>query len=82
MSTTFSTPIAAGGMAWRSRGRGPAAFLKGLLAAYLARRIERTAMMQLHSMSDRELHDIGLSRSQIGRAVRGEPAVRPLRGYY
>jgi uncharacterized protein YjiS (DUF1127 family) len=40
--------------------------------SYLTRRIERAAMIQLHRMSDRELQDIGLTRSQIERAVRGE----------
>jgi uncharacterized protein YjiS (DUF1127 family) len=40
--------------------------------SYLARRIERAAIIQLHGMSDRELQDIGLTRSRIERAVRGE----------
>ena len=39
--------------------------------AYLAWRGERTAITQLESMSDRELSDIGLVRSQIATAVRG-----------
>ena len=40
--------------------------------AHLARRMERAAMMQLKSMSDRELEDIGIHRSQIEFAVRGD----------
>jgi len=40
--------------------------------AYLTRRIERVAMLQLEAMSDRQLEDIGLTRSQIEWAVRGE----------
>ena len=38
--------------------------------AYITWRIEQTAIAQLSSMSDRELKDIGLSRSQIEAAAR------------
>jgi uncharacterized protein YjiS (DUF1127 family) len=37
-------------------------------------RIEQAAIAQLWSMSDRELKDIGLSRSEITSAVRAEAA--------
>ena len=40
--------------------------------AYLTWRIERAAITQLGSMSDRQLRDIGLSRSEIISAVKGE----------
>jgi uncharacterized protein YjiS (DUF1127 family) len=40
--------------------------------AYLTWRIERAAITQLGSMSDRQLRDIGISRSEIESAVRGE----------
>jgi uncharacterized protein YjiS (DUF1127 family) len=36
--------------------------------------IEEAAIAQLSSMSDRELRDIGLNRSEIGFAVKGELA--------
>jgi uncharacterized protein YjiS (DUF1127 family) len=39
--------------------------------AYVAWRIEEATIAFLKSMSDRELKDIGLSRSQIYFAVRG-----------
>jgi uncharacterized protein YjiS (DUF1127 family) len=39
--------------------------------AYVAWRIEEAAVAQLKAMSDRELKDIGLVRSQIEIAVRG-----------
>ena len=81
MSTTYGTPVTAGGMSRRFQGSGPAAILKSWCAAYIARRIERAAILQLHSMSDRELHDIGLTRSQIRRAVTGEPRDRPFDRY-
>lgn len=40
--------------------------------AHLARRREQAALLQLRSMSDRELNDIGIHRSQVEFAVRGE----------
>lgn len=39
--------------------------------AFLKRRAHRQACADLHAMSDRELWDIGLSRSEIEAAVRG-----------
>ena len=73
MSTTFSTPPAAEGMARQPLGNGLVAILKSWWLAHLTRRIERAAIIQLGSMSDRELKDIGLTRSHIACAVRGEP---------
>jgi uncharacterized protein YjiS (DUF1127 family) len=43
-----------------------------LWTAFLTRRIERAAMSELRAMNDRELKDIGLTRSEIVLAVRGE----------
>ena len=55
--------------------------LKGLWVAYITWRIERAAMAHLRSMSDRQLKDIGLSRSEIEGAVAGERATdRTFRG--
>jgi uncharacterized protein YjiS (DUF1127 family) len=48
---------------------GAAATLKRLCRAYLAWRTESAMAGLLQSMSDRELSDIGLSRSDIGGAV-------------
>jgi len=42
--------------------------------AYMIWRIERTAADQLWSMSDRMLWDMGLNRTDILRAVKGELA--------
>ena len=47
---------------------------KRLWVAYITWRIEKAAIAHLRSMSDRELGDLGLSRSQIEGAVTGEPA--------
>ena len=69
MSTTFYTPATS---RVRSRGSGLIATVKAWWMSYLTRRIERAAIIQLHGMSERELQDIGLIRSQIEGAVRGE----------
>lgn len=52
----------------------PVVTLKRWWKAYMTWRIEQVAIAQLWSMSDRELKDIGLTRSEITGAVRGEAA--------
>jgi uncharacterized protein YjiS (DUF1127 family) len=81
MRTTFATPAIAGG---RSRPRRSAliAALRTWWTAHLTRRSEREAILQLHAMSDRELRDIGLARSQIEGAVRGQLDQRPFARHY
>ena len=46
--------------------------LRGSWAASMARRQQRLAVARLRAMSDHQLKDIGLSRSQIEPAVRGD----------
>lgn len=70
MSTTIATPDTAGRRALR--GSRLIAIGKWLLTAYLTRRMQRAAIIQLHGMSDYELKDIGITRSQIEWAVRGK----------
>jgi uncharacterized protein YjiS (DUF1127 family) len=82
MSTISSAPATAQGMAARFRGSGPVTILKSWWAAYLAWRMQRVAMIQLASMSDRELQDIGLTRNQIRRAVTGDRSDRRFSRYY
>jgi uncharacterized protein YjiS (DUF1127 family) len=48
--------------------------LKYLWTIYLTWRLEQVVVNQLCSMSDRELKDIGLDRSGIVAAVRGDAA--------
>jgi len=79
MSTTVGTPPAEGGLA-RSRGIDLITTVRTWWMAYLVRRIEQAAIIQLHAMSDRELQDIGVTRCQIERAVRDEFDHRPLDG--
>jgi uncharacterized protein YjiS (DUF1127 family) len=47
-----------------------AAAVKRLCAAFVNWRVERMAIAALRSMSDRELRDIGLTRSELDTAVR------------
>ena len=49
-----------------------AAAPKRLWAAIITLRVQQAAVIRLRSMTDRELEDIGLSRSQIEGAVMGE----------
>jgi uncharacterized protein YjiS (DUF1127 family) len=74
MSTILSAPAAAHGMAGQSWPGGLTAALKRWWVAYISWRIEQEAIAQLWSMSDRELKDIGFTRSQIAGAVGGEAA--------
>jgi uncharacterized protein YjiS (DUF1127 family) len=50
--------------------------------AYMNWRIERLAASRLRGMSDRELKDIGVSRSQIGWAVKGQLERHPMFSRY
>jgi uncharacterized protein YjiS (DUF1127 family) len=43
------------------------------VAGLIAWRAQRAAIAYLMAMSDRQLHDIGLARSEIELAVTGEP---------
>lgn len=59
------------------------AMLKAWWIAYLEWRMHQLAANQLRSMSDRELKDIGLTRTQIDAALRGDVARdRSLSRYY
>jgi uncharacterized protein YjiS (DUF1127 family) len=77
MSTIIGMPANVGRRT-RWRGSGLIATVKTWWMAYRTRRIERAAIVQLHALSDRELLDIGLTRSQIEWAVRGELFPKPI----
>jgi uncharacterized protein YjiS (DUF1127 family) len=51
---------------------GVFALLRRWWMAYLEWRLHHLAATQLHAMTDRELKDIGLSRSEIEAALRGD----------
>jgi uncharacterized protein YjiS (DUF1127 family) len=70
MSTISSAP-APQGLLGQSLLVGPVAALKRWWIAYLTWRMEQAAIAHLWSLSDRTLKDMGLTRSEIPRVVRG-----------
>ena len=84
MSTMSSAPTAPqeiAGQSWvNDWARNLGATLNRWCVAYLTWRIERAAITQLGSMSDDQLRDIGISRSEILSAVRGEAEYNRARG--
>jgi uncharacterized protein YjiS (DUF1127 family) len=72
MSAIYGAPATAQGIARYFPDNGLAAPLKRWWAACLASRGRQAAMVALCAMNDRELRDIGLTRCDIPRAVRGD----------
>ena len=70
MSTILSAPASAQSVGWPSVPKSLGGTLKRWWVAYLVWRIERTAATRLFSMSDRQLKDIGLTRSGVVGALR------------
>ncbi len=70
MSRTLSAPGGVHTFAQPARTRLLGAVLKAWWAAYQRRRAEQRTIEHLRGMSDRELKDIGIVRSQIDFAVR------------
>jgi uncharacterized protein YjiS (DUF1127 family) len=64
----------AGGSRLRRVGQA----LKRCWLAYMDWRLQQLTISRLMRMSDRELKDVGLTRSQIEVAVRGEAAKHPM----
>jgi len=71
MSAIFATPAKEEGRT-HLQVNGLFATIKAWWMAYLTRRIERAAIIELRALSDRVLLDIGLTRSQIEEVVKGE----------
>jgi uncharacterized protein YjiS (DUF1127 family) len=69
MSVAFNM-TASQGPGRRARMREVAVALKRLWMAYITWRMQQAAALQLSSLSDRTLHDMGLTRSEIPRAVK------------
>jgi uncharacterized protein YjiS (DUF1127 family) len=72
MGMISTAPVAAHGIPGRSWGKELGAILAHWWVAHIARRMEQRALAALARMSDRELKDIGLTRSDIPAAVRGQ----------
>lgn len=70
MSRTLLAPDAAHAIASPSPAGRAGIALRAWWAAYRRRRAEQRTIEHLHGMSDRELKDIGIVRSQIDFAVR------------
>jgi uncharacterized protein YjiS (DUF1127 family) len=71
MGMISTAPVAAQTLRRRSLAREAGVALGRLWVAYMTWRIEQQAMAALAGMSDRELKDIGLTRTAIPAAVRG-----------
>ena len=72
MGMISAAPVAAQGMPGRSWGKELGAILARWWVAHMARRLEQRMLATLACMSDRKLKDIGLARSDIPAAVRGQ----------
>ena len=77
MSSAATAPQEIAGQSWakdlgKDLVKDLGATLNRWCVAYLTWRIERAPITQLWSMSDRQLRDIGISRSEIDSAMRGE----------
>jgi uncharacterized protein YjiS (DUF1127 family) len=72
MSSISSELITAQIAAGHSYAGRLATVLSGWCAAYITWRLEKIVTTQLWSMSDRDLKDIGLTRSGIVPAVNGD----------
>jgi uncharacterized protein YjiS (DUF1127 family) len=71
MSIISSAPAAAQSTVGHSRVCGLAATLKRWCVVFITWRLEQAVIGQLWSMSDRNLKDIGLTRSEIRAVVKG-----------
>ena len=74
MSTTMIAAAPTQGLWKLFRVTSPTIAMKRWWGSFVRRRMELEEASQLWSMSDRELKDIGLTRSQIMGAVTGEVA--------
>jgi uncharacterized protein YjiS (DUF1127 family) len=74
----FSGGISSRKHAGASRLRRMGDALKRCWLAYMDWRLQQLTIRRLTRMSDRELKDVGLTRSQIEVAVRGEVVKHPM----
>ena len=75
--TNFSKAISPGNSATGALSRRIGGALKRWWLAYMDWRLQQMTINRLRGMSDRDLRDIGLSRSQIDFAVRGNAERHP-----
>jgi uncharacterized protein YjiS (DUF1127 family) len=72
MSTIFCPPATIRVAAGQSHSARLCAALRRMGVAYINWRLEEAVINQLWSMNDRDLKDIGLTRSEITSAVKGD----------
>jgi uncharacterized protein YjiS (DUF1127 family) len=72
MSTILRAPSAAQSFDKSDRAWGLDIVFKRWWAGYRTWRAEQVAIARLYAMSDRQLRDIGIVRSEIEFAVRGD----------
>lgn len=65
------TPIPAGRTAVQPSSRRVAELLRGAWSRFVAWRERRRAVAHLRSLSDSQLRDLGITRMEIERLVRG-----------
>jgi uncharacterized protein YjiS (DUF1127 family) len=75
MSTIYGAPVA---QSMARRQFSVLATLSQWCVTYMGWRVERAAIAHLCAMSDRDLRDIGLMRSQVAQAVQGAGLDRAL----
>jgi uncharacterized protein YjiS (DUF1127 family) len=81
MSTISSAPVPRT-VTGRSLARGLVASFRRWWVGYTTWRTQQAAIAQLWSMNDRALKDIGFTRSEIPRAVKGDGSDRAFSRYY
>ena len=74
IETILSASARLHGGATQSVSRSVVRIVQHWWAAYTTWRLDRQAIADLLSMSDRDLRDIGINRCEILRAVRGDTA--------
>jgi uncharacterized protein YjiS (DUF1127 family) len=80
MSALSMTPLLQQRASTRPSSNGLFATFERLWLAYLTWQLERAAIAHLSRLSARELKDIGLHRSQIPAAVRGDATALRMSG--
>jgi uncharacterized protein YjiS (DUF1127 family) len=78
MRTTLDVPVSPQGFTETSVAKRLVAKLSGYWTTYSNWRAEQAAIAELRSLSDRDLKDIGLHRSEILSVIRNPPTRRSL----
>jgi uncharacterized protein YjiS (DUF1127 family) len=80
--STLSNPTVQPDVFPAALSRRVAATVRRWWMAYMKWRLDDMAVRQLHSMTDRELKDMGVSRAEIDIRVRADDSNPRFRRYY